>query len=187
MTFGRALTFCRGVRKVDIMNIFMMINKVVARKKMMINKNTTRKKVIYILALIVLLAAVVHTVPDTFGQFVQSVKMKDAAFVAKFDIAVTAPDELDSILINEKYQHYFPMTGDQVFFTFNIRNNSEVFVLCRPYINNGIAYHIIVGDELKSEFTVGIGESVDFQLVIMSEGLSVKITEANLFVDIKQL
>ena len=141
------------------------------------------KKTVYIPALLLLLAAVACTAPGTFGKFLHAVTGSDSAFAAKFDIEVTAPGALNS----SDYQHYFPMPGDEVSFVFSVRNNSEVAVICRPYINSGIVYRVLVGGEPQSEFAVGIGETVDFQVVITSGGLSVNITEASLLVDVQQL
>ena len=132
-------------------------------------------------------AVVLYTVPGAFGKFAQVFSVGDSAFAAKFDIELTAPDGFDSISQGEHYQHYFVQAGDEASFSFRIRNNSEVLVLCTPYIDSDIAYYVVVENEAQSEFVIGMGETVDFEIIVMSDGLSADITVASLFVDVQQI
>ena len=142
-----------------------------------------RQKTVYILTLLVILTSI-YTFPNTYGKYKQSIKENDSAYSAKFDIDIIS---LEQFNLNSYNEYYFTMPGDEISLNFRIVNNSEVSAICRPYINNGVAYRIITKDGAKSEFIVGIGEIVEFQLIIMSGGLSAIITEASLFVDIQQL
>ena len=127
-----------------------------------------------------------YVVPEAFGNFKSMIRGKDSAFAAKFNIEITAPHGLGSSSSENKYQHYFPVKGDTKNFSFRIHNNSEVSVICRPYMNNGVSYRVIIEDEIQSQFFVETKEFVDFQVVVLSEGLSTDIIEASLFVDIQQ-
>ena len=150
------------------------------------NKIGIRQNLIYILVLFMTLAASIYTIPNAFGNFARMVNGSDSAFAAKFHVEVTAPGELDLISGENLYSHYFPMEGGSLSFPFTIHNNSEVSVICRPHID-GVLHYIIVDYEILDEFSVHVGETVDFRVIIMSEGLSADITETSLFVDIEQM
>ena len=148
---------------------------------------TTKRKTICILAFLLILTVAVYGIPDTFGRFMQGFIGIDSAFAAKFNIEITTPDEFDSISSENQYQHYFLTEGATKRFSFRIRNGSEVLVSCRPYINNNVQYCVLVDEEIQNEFLLDMGEAVDFQLIVMSEGLSTEITEASLLIDIQQM
>jgi len=150
-------------------------------------KSETMRKMIYILAFFFIFATAIYAIPDTFGRFAQEVIGSDSAFAAKFSIEIIIPEELDSISHENRYQHYFPKEGETKLFSFRIRNTGEVLTSCRPYITHGVQYLVLVDNELQSEFPLDVGETVDFQLIILSDGLSTEITEASLFIDIQQL
>ena len=151
------------------------------------NESKLKRKSAYILILLLLLIAIMHTFSNSLGRFSHSVNVNDSAFAAKFNIDIITPDELSSVSSDNHYQYYFPMQGDVISFAFKISNNSEVAVICHPHINNGIRYHVILDGVYQNEFVLNSGEAINFQLIVLSDGLNTNITQSSLLLDITQL
>ena len=139
------------------------------------------------LTLLLILSVAAYTIPKTLGEFAHTIKMSDSAIVSRFDIEVTVPKEFDETSSKKHSRYYFPTQKSEISFDFKVRNNSEVPILCQPYINNGIKFHITIENQVQDKFALGVGEAINFQLVIMSDGLTTYATDANLFIDAQQL
>ena len=136
--------------------------------------------------ILVLLGLSLGTIQGTLGKFVRSFTTSDSAAAAKFDVAVTAPEEFWLEQGEYTYEYYFLSKTDVRGLNFQIHNNGEVDVLCTPHINNGIIYRFYVAGEESTEFIVKAKETVDFWLVIAPAGLDTAVKNTALFVDIRQ-
>jgi len=87
----------------------------------------------------------------------------------------------------ERYSYYFPSEAGLKTFSFNVRNQGEVSVVCRPYISGNVQFFVIADDREQTEFIVRPGEQTAFHVVILSAGLSTSELETSLLVDIEQI
>ena len=148
--------------------------------------NKSRKKLFLVLILFLFLTIMINIIPTTFGFMIKRLDERNSASAAKFNINITTPDEFNSTDEKNDYYHLFSTKGEIKSLNFSVSNNGEVDVLCTPYIRNNIDYYIIVSDEIKNEFAVKVNETIDFQLVIMSDTLNIGATYASFFIDIQQ-
>ena len=143
--------------------------------------------IFYAMLIPVILLAGSLTAASTFSRHMYSITKTDAAEVAEFDIEITAPVELDYASAENPYQHSFSDVGQAKAFAFSITNNKEVSVICAPHIDSNVQYRILVNDVACNSFVIGIGETVDFQVIIISDGLKTEAISAKLVLDIQQL
>ena len=148
--------------------------------------NVTKRNVPYILIALLLVVLVSFTIPPTLAKLINTVFGEDSAVVAKFNVTITAPSELGSIAEGDYYKHFFPLEGEVKTFNFSAQNNGEVAVICTLNMDNSVSYSISVAGQAKNEFRLDIGESVDFQLTISSNGLGPQFVEAPFHIDIQQ-
>ena len=148
--------------------------------------NILNKKVFLTLILFLFSVIMINIIPNTLGFMLQRFNGINSASAAKFNIVITTPNEFDTISENNYYKHGFMEEGEIKSLNFSVSNNGEVDVLCIPYISGNVNYHLIVSDEIKNEFALKIGETKDFQIVIMSDGLNAGVTHASIFIDVKQ-
>jgi len=141
---------------------------------------------VYAVALLVMLAVLLNVIPKTSGRFLQTLKKDDSALAAVFNVEITAPKELTEVSDEDYYQYYFLQEGEIKVFDFKVTNNGEAVVTCFPHINGGIMYQVFVSGKAQNEFAVLYGETVEFQLVVMSDGLTANLKEVSFFVDIEQ-
>jgi len=134
--------------------------------------------------LILFFAAAIFTTHSSFGKLAKMLQSTDSASSAKFNVTISAPDELVSD--SNGYNHHFFAKDDEMTFNFSASNNGEVVVVCVLKMNDNIQYDVFIDETIQNEFTIGIGETVNFQLVINADGLSASVTEASFFIDIAQ-
>ena len=144
-------------------------------------------KLLLVLAILLVLVFLLGIAQGTLGKFSQSFGMADSAVAAKFDVTITAPDEFSIEQGESVYEYRFLSDIDIQRLTFQVTNNGETAVLCKPHINNGINYRVYSADELHIDFIVPAKETVDFLLAITPDGLDTVIRDATLFIDIKQV
>ena len=147
----------------------------------------SRRKTVYLFVLLLLLTLAFYALPGTLGSYIHTFYRSDSANTAKFNVVITAPDELSELGTDNSYHYYFPADDTTKTLDFTAGNFGETTVICTPHINNGISYRIFVSGELQNDFVIPIGESVDFQLVILAAQLDAEIKEASFFIDIEQL
>jgi hypothetical protein len=125
----------------------------------------------------------------TMGRFLWVSAVGDSAAAAKFDVIITAPKEVWTEAGENIFECYFFSAVEIRGFAFQVANNGETDILCKPYIDNGsnILYRIYMAEEECSEFVVAPSESVEFWLIIAPIGIDTTIKTAELFVDIQQM
>ena len=157
---------------------------------MMIQK-TIRKiqgyKLVAALTILVILLLLLGITHGSLGKFSRSFIMIDSAVAAKFDVVITPPEAFSMVQGDGVYEYRFLSDTDFQRLAFQVTNNGETEVLCRPHINNDITYRVYVGEEMCSDFIVPAKETVNFLLSIAPDGLDTIVREAQLFVDIKQV
>ena len=127
------------------------------------------------------------TVTDTLAKYTYTFFGTDSAKAAEFDIEITEPSELDTNSTDNPFKHHFSEKEEIKLLGFSVTNNREVAVRCAPSIDGGVSYEIAVSGEVCESFNVGIGETVDFQVIIMTDGLKINPIQAKLVLDIQQL
>ena len=135
---------------------------------------------------LVILALSLAMTGGTLGKYVHSFLSMETAVVAEFDVTITAPDEYVSNHGEVFYEFYFFSDTDIRGLTFQVTNNGETDVLCRPEVSGDVYYKIFVAQEERAEFVVGIGETVSFWLVVGPDGLDTTLRDADFFIDIQQ-
>ena len=137
--------------------------------------------------ILVLLGLSLGTIQGTLGKFSRSFTTSDSAAAAKFDVAVTAPEEF-WLEQDENYLklHFLSNTDTKAFY-FQVSNDGEADVVCTPHINNDVEYHILVSEAECTEFIVNAKDTVGFWLIVGSGGLDGNIKEAKFSVDTRQL
>ena len=122
----------------------------------------------------------------TLGRFSRSFLSVDSAAAAKFDVSITTPDAFWPEQGERVYEYRFLSGTDLQELAFQITNNGETDILCRPYISNGVTYRVYLAGEECGEFAVASGKTVDFGIVIAPDGLDTNIKNAELLIDIQQ-
>ena len=140
-------------------------------------------------AMLILLISLtsLSTTANTWGKYTHTTTKTDSAAVAEFDIEIIAPVEFDAVSEETPYQHSFSEKGQTKSFDFRITNNKSVTVICTPTIDSNLQYNIITSGAVCESFVVEIGETVDFQVVLLSTGLKAVAITANLTLDIQQI
>ena len=150
------------------------------------NKKSIMKLLATLLVLAIFLLAIGMT-RETLGMFSRSFLLTDSALSAEFDVTITAPEEFWSVPDESNYEYFFLSDIDFQGLTFQITNNGETEVLCRPYIDSDITYRIYIDGEIYNEFVVQANETIEFWLIIAPIGLGTTVKDAKLFVDIQQM
>ena len=125
-------------------------------------------------------------IQGTLGKFSTSIVLSDSAIVSRFDIIITAPEELMSEYGESTFEIDFISGTDARTFCFDIFNNGETNVLCSPGVNNNIVYSVLISGINTDDFIVKPKETVSFELIIKPDGLSTNRTDVSLFIDIRQ-
>ena len=152
-----------------------------------IKPSLQKQKNLLFFLVIPLLVLSLGTVQETFGRLSQVQTVTDSATAAKFDLTITTPKEFWSEQGENFFEYYFLSDTDIQGFYFQVENNGEADLLCRPYINNDITYRIYVDEEECTEFIVSAKETVNFWLIISPNGLDTNITYAELSIDTWQI
>ena len=150
------------------------------------NRINTRTIFCTILISVVLLAGS-FSIVGTFAKHLHISTGIDSAEVAEFDIEIIAPPILGPATAEDPYQYSFSAKGQSRAFGFRIKNNKEVAIICTPYIEGNVQYTILGEAGAADHFVLEIGESVDFRVDVLSDGLTTKTTVAKLVIDIEQL
>ena len=135
----------------------------------------------------ILLLLTTFTITSTLAKHMHTTIMTDSAEVAKFGIEIGEPIELQYISENNPFEHSFSDKGQTLALNFKVTNNKEVTVLCTPYIDSDVQFYISIEDGIYEDFIIEIGETIYFQVIILSNGLSAEATTANLALEIEQL
>ena len=149
--------------------------------------STEKKKLLSAFLIFVILILSLGITRQTFGMFSRSFVMMDSASAAKFDVKIMAPEEFWPGQDKSDFEYRFLSNMDIQRFAFQVTNNGEAEILCRPYINSDITYRIYVEEDARAEFIVAANETVSFWLVIAPDGLDTNVRNAELFVDIRQM
>jgi len=137
-----------------------------------------------ILAIFIMIIFSIGLTKGAFGKFLRSAAIIDDAVVAQFDVSVVVPE--DFLVQDGFFEYRFISDAGIQGFNFQITNNGEVSILCKPHITNDITYHIYVNGEEQPEFIVPIKETVNFWIIIMPDGLDINPKDAELFIDVEQ-
>ena len=145
------------------------------------------QKVLACILVITILVLSLGSIQGTFGLFSRSFFFSDSAQAAKYDVVITAPEEFWSEQDESVFEYYFLSEVDIQALVFQITNNGDIDIICRPNINADIKYRIYVAEEECTEFIVETKETVSFWLIIAPNGLDTNISNSELFIDIQQL
>ena len=139
------------------------------------------------LLILVFLLLLFGLIQGTLGKFSRSFLLMDSAAAAKFDVVITSPKEFWPEQGKSVFEYYFLSATDVQGLAFQVTNNGETDILCKPYINGDITYRIYIAEEVHSEFVVVAKETVTFWLMIAPDGLDESIRNIEFLVDIKQI
>ena len=169
----------------------MKINKIMQHIfAFLFKKNRTdsqKQNLLAIFLILVLLILSLGIIQGSFGKLSRSFMLSDSAIVAEFDVIITAPKNFGLEQGESIMEYHFLSNTDVQGFIFQIANNGELDILCRPYFNANIAYRIYVDGEELAEFVVAAKESENIWLIIAPIGLDTKIKVVKLYIDIQQL
>ena len=124
---------------------------------------------------------------ETVGRFSRAFVPTDSATAANFDVIITPPKEFWAEQGTSIFEYHFLSGTDVQELVFQVTNNGETDILCEPYINSNITYHVYVEGEVCTEFHVEANETISFRLIIAPAGLDTQIRNVELFVDIRQI
>ena len=124
---------------------------------------------------------------ETLARFNHAFHPSDIASAAKFNVLITAPPDFANTQGESLMEHFFITTTESKGLTFQAYNSGEVDVICTPRITADIQYHVFFNETSTTEFTIKAKETVSFHVFILPNGLSEKVTEADLLIDIRQL
>ena len=157
----------------------------ISRDARISNKRMNILAIFLIFAILILLLGIMR---QTLGMFSRSFVITDSAMAAKFDITITAPKEFWLEQGEGDLEYYFLSDTDIQAFVFEVTNNSEAELFCKPHITTSdITYRIYVEDEAVTGFRVAAKETVNFWLIIAPAGLDANIKNAEFFIDIRQM
>ena len=123
----------------------------------------------------------------TTGKFAQAFILTDSAFVGRFDVLVTPSEEFITEQGVSLFEYYFLSDGEVKGLNFEVENNGETDVICIPQVSGDINYRIFVSGKEQTEFIVRVKETVNFQLLLGTDGLDANIKNAEFFIDIQQV
>ena len=154
---------------------------------MKIKISTEKKKLLAVSLFFVILILSLRITQQTMGILTHSVVLEDSAFATKFDVITVAPKEFWPEQDNRIFEYYFLSDIDIQSLIFQVTNNGETEIVCKPYTDSDITYRIYVEEEMVTEFIVAVGETVSFWLVIAPDGLDTNIRDVRFFVDVQQI
>ena len=149
-----------------------------------------RKNILIIVHSIVLLIIVLialFTVTSTLAKHITSMTNSDSAEVAEFNVTISAPDELNSASEHNPYILSFTGEDQTISLGFSIFNDNEIVVICTPYFDSDVQFDVIVNEEIVDYFVIGIGETVDFSIEMISDGLIAEALATKLILSIEQV
>ena len=123
----------------------------------------------------------------THGRFLQSFIVNDTASVAKFDVTIIPPEGFYGEQDKRVFEYYFLSAMDFQGLFFQIINNGETDVLCKPSVHGDISYRIYFEENECGEFAVAAKEASGFWLVIAPDNLENSIQDAVFCIDITQI
>ena len=146
-----------------------------------------KKSFLFYVNIILLLAGIMLTMVNTFAKYVKEAINEDSAIVAKFDVEISIPEELEAVSDEAPFSVFFTEKEQTKAFPFSIENKGEVSISCRPFISEAASFEVYVSEKLCESFFVGIGECIEFQIVISTKGLNKHSKEAELVIEIYQV
>ena len=146
-----------------------------------------KKSIFSIVCMVAVLVLSFGMLQGTMGKYMRSRMLTDAAAAADFDVTITPPKEFWTVQNDHIYEYHFLSPVDLQGLAFQVSNNGETPIRCRPHINSNITYRIYVAGEERVDFHVAANETVAFWLVIAPDGLDTTIQNATLYVDIQQM
>ena len=146
-----------------------------------------RKTLIAAFLIVFVLILLLGITRQTFGTLSRAFIVSDSAEAAKFDVIITAPEEFWPEHGESDFEYHFLSDTDIQGLVFQITNNGETEILCKPYINSDITYRIYVDGEAVAEFCAAANETISFWLIIAPDGLDTVVRNVELFVDIQQV
>jgi len=149
--------------------------------------NRKKRSLFYVIPFLVLFCVVSFTTSKAFARYLYSFTGTDSAMVAKFDFEIIPPAEFVSVSSDDPYIYSFSGSEETKSLSFKIINHKEIDVICTPSIDSNVQYEIFVLDTACENFIVRAGEEVEFQVVVLAEGLSEEAIVATLLLDIEQL
>ena len=149
--------------------------------------STEKKKLFAASWFFVILILSLGITQQTMGILMRSVVLEDSASAAKFDVITIAPKEFWSEQGNDIFEYHFLSDTDIQSFIFQVSNNGETEIVCKPYMDSDITYRIYVEEEMVTEFIVAVNETVSFWLAISPDGFDTDIRNVEFFVDIQQM
>ena len=153
-------------------------------------KNGKKRYIIQLLSAVLAVCLLMFSLgltQGTLARLAKTVLMSDSARAAVFDVVVTAPEAFWPEQGESTYEYYFLSAMDIQVLVFEVTNNGETDVRCRPYIDGGIVYRVYVAQVPCTEFVVRTNETVIFWLGIGSDGLDTNIRDVKFFIDIQQV
>ena len=145
-----------------------------------------RKLTLLVLLILVILILSLGLIHGSLGRFSRSVLLSDSAVVSKFDVIITAPEELTFGQSGNVFEYDFISASEVKSFDFYIFNNGETGIICTPGVTNGVNYKVLISGTQTWDFAIGAKEGVSIQLLIEPQGLNAGRTDAVLYIDIHQ-
>ena len=149
--------------------------------------STQNKKLLAAFLVTVILLLSVGLTQKTLGKFARSFMRSDVAKAAKFDVEITGTEAFWWEQGERVFEYHFLSGTDIQGLSFQITNNGETDMRCKPYITNGITYRVYVAEEVCADFVVAAKETVSFWLALAPNGLDTNIRDAEFFIDIQQM
>ena len=162
-------------------------NKISQKTLQNLKMNTQNKKILAVFLVTVILVLSLGMTQETLGKFSWSFLRSDVAKTAKFDVEITGGEAFWWEQGERVFEYHFLSDTDIQELTFQITNNGETDIRCKPSITNGVTYRIYVAEEVCTDFVVAPKETVNFWLVIAPDGLDANIRAAKFFIDIQQI
>ena len=135
----------------------------------------------------ILILLVSLTIVNTVAKYIVSSSNNDSAEVAEFNIEIIAPQELATVSEENPLEYLFKKKEQTLSFDFKIINNEEVSVICVPYFDSDVQFDVIVDETICDDFIVEIGETVDFTIVVLPDGLELEALATSLVIEVEQL
>ena len=149
--------------------------------------NLLGSRTLAIVPVLVLVILTIGSIQETLGKISKSFIISDSALTAKFNVTFTLPKEFYTEQGVASFEYSFLSQEDIIILDFHVHNDGDVDVLCTPHIDTDILYKVFINRVEHEEFVVKAKESVEFHVLLGPNGLTTDITDADFFIDIKQI
>ena len=103
-----------------------------------IKTGAEKKKLVAAFLIFVIPILLLGITQQTLGIFSRSFVLMDSAMAAKFNVIITAPEEFWPEQGDSNFEYRFLSEMDFRGFVFQVTNNGEAEILCKPHINSEI-------------------------------------------------